>query len=189
MSLDPSHGWSACSDPELYLALRQGQPELLGVIYNRHAGLVYGIALKMLGNLQEAEDLTQDVFLTLVRSRTYDPHRGSLRTFLAILTRSRAADRLRSRQAARNAMRRLDPQPVTASLPLEQVTQHEQSQAVKAALMRLSTNHQQILQMAYYEGLSQTEMAERLGIPLGTVKSRARQALIRLHQMLTEQGG
>lgn len=177
------------SDTELYLELRAGQSAVLRVLYDRHAGLVHGIALNVLGNAQEAEDLTQDIFLTLVRGSSYDPRRGTLRTFLAILTRSRALDRLRSRGAAHRVLERWQPsktEEITTNLPLEQASQNEQSQEVQAALAQLSEEQQQILKMSYYDGLSQAEIAKQLDIPLGTVKARARRGLLKLRQTLTD---
>lgn len=176
------------TDAELFLALSDGQPAALGAIYDRHAGLVYGLALNYLGNPQEAEDLTQDIFMTLVRGSSYNPKRASLRTFLAILTRSRAIDRLRSRNSTRKLLNRSIPgkhDEIASNAPLEHVFHHEQSQEVSAALAQLSDDQQQILKMAYYDGFSQSEIAERLGIPLGTVKARARRGLLKLRQTLT----
>jgi len=176
------------TDVELYRALQAGQDVALGILYDRHAGLVYGIALKILGHPQEAEDLTQDVFLKLAQASSYDPSRGSLRTFLAILTRSRAIDRVRSRSKAREFFgqwRDSEAQHVTDSL-FEQVFRSEQSQEVQAALSQLSDSQQQILHMAYYDGLSQSEIAKQLEIPLGTVKARARRGLLKLRQTLTD---
>lgn len=176
------------TDAELYLALKAGRDEAFGILYDRHAGLVYGLALKTLGNPQEAEDLTQDVFLHLARASTYEPSRGSLRTFLAILTRSRAIDKVRSRSKAREFLGQLQnsqDQDVTDSV-FAQVSRREQSEEVRAALAQLSDEQQQILQMAYYDGLSQSEIAARLKIPLGTVKARARRGLLKLRQTLTD---
>lgn len=176
------------TDAELILALSKGQTAALGLLYDRHVGLVYGLALNTLGNAQEAEDLTQDIFLTLAKGTAYDPKRGSLRTFLAILTRSRARDRLRSRNSNRQTLQRwnLGSQAETLSnAPLERAFQHEQSQEVSTALAQLSDSQQQILKMAYYDGLSQAEIAQQLEIPLGTVKARARRGLLKLRQTLT----
>lgn len=179
---------SSQSDAELYQALRSGQADMLGILYDRHAGLVYGVSLKIFGNSQEAEDLTQDIFLTIAKGCSYDPSRGSLRTFLAILTRSRAIDRMRSRQAALQTLGKWKlnkPQEIDANSPFEYVLQEDQSQEVKAALAQLSDVQQQILKLAYYDGLSQSEIAEQLQIPLGTVKARARRGLLNLRQTLT----
>lgn len=180
---------SVQTDAQLYLALKAGQTAALGILYDRHAGLVYGIALKVLENPQEAEDLTQDIFLNCVKISSYEPSRGSLRTYLAILTRSRAVDRVRSRSNAREFLKKwersTESETATDSL-LEKVSRSEQSQEVKAALAQLSDEQQQILRMAYYDGLSQSEIANQLEIPLGTVKARARRGLLKLRQALTD---
>jgi RNA polymerase sigma-70 factor, ECF subfamily len=178
---------SSQTDAELYLSLKTGRAEALGVLYDRHAGLVHGLAFKVLGNPQEAEDLTQDIFLNLVRSSSYDSRRGSLRTFLAILTRSRAIDRVRSRNTALSFLGRWKSgnQQEDSNTPLEYVFQGERSEEVRMALAQLSESQQQILKMAYYDGFSQSEIAERLEIPLGTVKARARRGLLKLRQTLT----
>ena len=180
---------SVQTDAQLYLALKAGQTAALGILYDRHAGLVYGIALKVLENPQEAEDLTQDIFLNFVKIGSYEPSRGSLRTYLAILTRSRAVDRVRARSNTRELLKKWghsrEEETATDSL-LEKVSRSEQSQEVKAALAQLSDEQQQILRMAYYDGLSQSEIANQLEIPLGTVKARARRGLLKLRQALTD---
>lgn len=176
------------TDAELFLALKAGQIAALGVLYDRHAGLIYGLALKILGNAQEAEDLAQDIFLNLAKSSAYDPRRGSLRTFLAVMTRSRAIDKVRSRNTASRFLGRWksNAQESTPNSPFEYVAQSEQSQEVQAALAQLSESQQQVLKLAYYDGLSQSEIAQRLDIPLGTVKGRSRQGLLKLRQSLTD---
>ncbi len=182
---------SQATDAELFLAVKAGQTTALGELYDRHANLVYGSALKVLNRPQEAEDLTQDIFLNLTKA-SYDPKRGSLRTFLAILTRSRAIDRLRSRTVATQALERSQPartEEIAANPPLDYAHQYEQSQEVQAALAQLSAEQQQVLQMAYYDGLSQSQIAEFLKIPLGTVKARARRGLLKLRQTLTNSIG
>ncbi|MBE9108478.1 sigma-70 family RNA polymerase sigma factor [Nodosilinea sp. LEGE 07298] len=178
------------SDGDLWLALKAGQTGALGSLYDRHSGLVYGIALKVLGQTQEAEDLTQDIFVKLARSTAYDPQRGSFRTYLAILTRSRAIDRLRSRQSARNSVARLQAgdQPQTPT-PADALIQGERSEEVRSALAQLSANQQQILRLAYYEGLSQATIAEQLDTPLGTVKTHSRRGLLKLRQILQDRWG
>ena len=142
---------SVQTDAQLYLALKAGQTAALGILYDRHAGLVYGIALKVLENPQEAEDLTQDIFLNFVKIGSYDPSRGSLRTYLAILTRSRAVDRVRSRSNTRELLKKWghsrEEETATDSL-LEKVSRSEQSQEVKAALAQLSDEQQQSHLMA-----------------------------------------
>lgn len=178
------------TDADLWLALKAGQTNALGPLYDRHGGLVYGIALKVLGHAQEAEDLTQDIFVKLP-STAYDPQRGSLRTFLAILTRSRAIDRLRSRQVARAAVERLQSVHTAPSAPTPEqaLAQAERAQDIQTAMAQLSESQQKILRLAYYEGLSQATIAEQLNTPLGTVKTHSRRGLLRLRQLLQERWG
>lgn len=175
------------TDTALWQAVCRGDTVALGKLYDRHGGLVYGIALKLLGR-PEADDLTQDIFLKLFSGSGYDPSRGSLRTYLAILTRSRAIDRLRSRKIKARSLRRLQRQAHTSSpdVTADALSTAEQSAEVQAALAELSDTQQEILRLAYYEGLSQTAIAKRLNTPLGTVKTRARRGLLKLRDMLQD---
>ena len=175
------------SDADLFLLLQEGQTDTLGILYDRHAGLVYGIALKLLGNRAEAEDLVQDIFLVLTKECSYDPKRGALRTYLAILTRSRALESIKISYQKANRLRRqtLDENAkVLPNSPLDNIAQLERSQEVKSALEQLSTKEQEVLTMAYYQGLSQSEIAKQLDLALGTVKSRSRRGLLKLRQAL-----
>lgn len=171
------------------------QKAALGQIYDRHAGLVYGVSLRVLGNAQEAEDLTQDIFVRLAERADYDPKRGSLRTFLMVLTRSRAIDRVRSRQSSQRSKKRWQADYVQPTIALSPIDIHsdsdsdEQSQAVKAALSQLSEQQKQVLHLTYYEGLTQSAIAERLDVPLGTVKSYARRGLLQLRKILQASQG
>ncbi len=176
------------TDAELWVALRAGQTEALGDLYDRHAGLVYGVSLKVLGNAQEAEDLTQDIFVKLMAQTSYDPARGSLRTFLMILTRSRAIDRLRSRQVDHKTKQRWQADYVSPAADTEfpHAARDEQSDQIKAALSQLSVQQRQVLELAYFEGMTQAAIAERLSEPLGTVKARARRGLLKLREILKE---
>ncbi|MFQ3585271.1 MAG: sigma-70 family RNA polymerase sigma factor [Cyanobacteriota bacterium] len=181
------------TDAEVFSALKAGQSQALAILYDRHVGLVYGIAYKVLGNAAEAEDLTQDIFLNLSRS-SFDARRGSLRTYLGILVRSRCLDRLRSWRTQRRSLERgkveLQAQESSSGDPsLEHLAQTEQVEEVQTALAELSESQRQILKMAYYEGMSQSEIAKQLDLPLGTVKARARRGLLRLRQLLDPRGG
>ncbi|MDT7945747.1 sigma-70 family RNA polymerase sigma factor [Thermostichus sp. OS-CIW-31] len=187
--------WSSRADWELMEALKAGQPAALAALYDRYAGLVYGLAFKILGHVAEAEDLTQEVFVELWRKVGCDPRtpsesrerRGSLSSFLCILTRSRAIDRLRSQGSHQLLLKRW--QTILSAdsktrFPFEQVSIEERRQAVQAALSQLPENQRQILELLYYQGLSQADIARQLGIPLGTVKTRSRQALCKLRGSL-----
>jgi len=174
------------NDIDLYRELQQGDTRALGVIYDRYGTLVYRLALKLLASNQEAEDLTQEIFLAIWQKRAYDPKRGSLSSFLMTMTRSRAIDRLRSRGSNLRFLQRIGLAERDNSFPnpLEQVSLQERSEQVKAALEALPENQRQVLEMAYYEGLSQSEIASRLQTPLGTIKTRGRQALLKLKGIL-----
>lgn len=189
---DPNYNLAAevsQTDVELFYALKAGKSSALGILYDRYGSLVYGLALKVLGNSQEAEDLTQEIFLTLWCNEKYNPARASLSSYLMILTRSRAIDKLRSRGTRLKLLDRwsqtLVMQPVSPT-PFEQADLNERSQYVRDALTQLPEKQRQVLLMAYYEGLSQSEIAKKLDIPLGTVKTWARQGLLKLRNTLQD---
>lgn len=177
------------TDEELWQALGVDQTAALGALYDRYAGLVYGLSLKILTSHQEAEDLTQEVFLTFCNKCDYDPARGSLSGFLINITRSRAIDKLRSR---RRRLKFLEHWGQTTLLevpscnPLEWLSLTECCQKVRNALDQLPDNQRQALEMAYYKGLSQTEIAGQLDAPLGTVKTWTRKGLLSLKHMLQD---
>ena len=177
------------TDADLFLQLQNGQTDILAILYDRHAGLVYGIALKLLSNTTEAEDLTQDIFLSLTKNCSFDPQRGSLRTYLGMLTRSRALDRLRTRIRQQQKLRdtALDENArVSTETPMIDIDRSEQSHIVQSALEQLSTKEKEVLEMAYYQGLSQSQIAEQLNTALGTIKSRSRRGLLKLRQALAD---
>lgn len=167
--------------------MRSGDVTALAQLYDRYGKLVYGLAYRMLGQPEEAEDMTQEVFLTLWRRDLYDASRGSLKTLLATMTRSRCLDRLRSRESRQRFLARWQgfaKSETGSALPLEQAIQGERSHRVHEALAELSTAERQILEIAFFEGLSHSQISQRLGLPLGTVKSRARQGLLKLRKQL-----
>lgn len=177
------------SDAELFYALKAGKSSALGILYDRYATLVYRLALRILTNPQEAEDLTQEIFLTLWRNQAYNPDRGSLSSFLTTLTRSRAIDKLRSRDSNLKFMQRWRQTMTTETpqlTPFEEASLNQRSEYVRLALTQLPENHRKVLEMAYYEGLSQSEIAKQLNTPLGTIKTWARQGLLKLRKNLQD---
>ncbi len=175
------------SDHDLVARLWSGQTEALAILYDRYAQMVYTLALRMLSNPAEAEDLTQEVFVNFWQRRQYDPARGSVGSFLATYTRSRALDKLRvsgGRVAILQRFQRLSLASSSTLTPLDHATRSEQQQQLRAALDQLPATEREVLEIAYFEGLSQSQIAEKLGIPLGTVKSRSRQGLLRLRDLL-----
>jgi len=180
------------TDAELIRLLRGGQQQALGILYDRYGGLVYTVAFKILNQADEAEDLTQEVFLTFWKQERFDPRRAALSTYLGVMTRSRAVNKLHSRSSQQRMSDRLQqttPLEFSAPTPLERASFAEQQQTVRQALTRLSNNQREVLELNYYKGLSQSEVAQRLSLPLGTVKTHARQGLIKLRQILGDAVG
>jgi RNA polymerase sigma-70 factor (ECF subfamily) len=158
--------------------LTAGDHTALGEVYGRYAGLVNGLALRILRNTAEAEEVVQEVFVQIWRQAVrFEPGRGSVEAWICTIARSRALDRLR-----RRASRREEPEDVApggADTP-----RTVEALAVRKALDSLSEDQRKALELAYYEGLTQSEIAERLGEPLGTVKTRIRTAMMRLRDVL-----
>lgn len=186
LDADSKQAKSLQTDAEVFRALKAGQPSALGILYDRYANLIYRLALRILANPQEAEDLTQEIFLSLWRSGIYNPARGSLGSFLTTLTRSRAIDKLRSRSTRWKFLQRWSQTMITESTPtpFELASLSQRSQYVRDALAQLPDKQRQVLEMSYYDGFSQSEIAQRLDIPLGTIKTWTRQGLLNLRQNL-----
>jgi len=177
------------TDEEVFAAFTRGDISALGVLYDRYGLLVYRLIYRMLNNCQESEDLTQEIFLSLQVKTKFDPQRGSFYTYLMMLTRSRTIDRLRSKRSQGRFWQNIGK--LTDSIeqqksdsPMEIVSIKERSILVKNALQDLSSNQRQVLELSYYEGLSQSEIAKRLNIPLGTVKTHSRRGLLQLRKNL-----
>jgi len=161
----------------------------LGPLYDRYGGLVYGLARAILESPAEAEDLTQEVFVMLCERTTYDPARGSLGAFLTTLTRSRAIDRLRSRGRRLRILHatwRSAPPPDLGSPPVERIATRECAERVRGALAGLPADQRRALELVYYQGLTQAEIAATLDTPLGTVKSWCRRGLLGLRAALAD---
>lgn len=177
------------SDPELVLAIANGDSDALGVLYDRHGALMLATAARILGNQREAEDLVHDVLLEAwQKAGDYERARGSVRTWLLIRLRSRALDRWRRSSRIRfetmEARHLEDMTPARADDPGQTLDDAR----VRRAVHGLPATQRQVLELAYFEGISATEIAERLEIPVGTVKSRTAAALARLRAALHEPG-
>ncbi len=177
------------ADAELWQALKVDQAAALGALYDRHAPLVYGLALRILRDPHDAEDLTQEVFLALCSDCDYDAARGTLAGFLVTMTRSRAIDKVRGRNRRVRFLERwgdTPPDDEAYPTPPEEVSLAECSESVQNALAQLPEPQRRVLEMAYFRGLSQAEIATELDAPLGTVKSWARRGLFSLRSALQE---
>ncbi|WP_299484699.1 sigma-70 family RNA polymerase sigma factor [Acaryochloris sp. IP29b_bin.137] len=174
---------------DLVAAIKRQELDALGYLFDHYSSLVYTLAYKILGNSPEAEDLMQEIFLGLWERCTYNPSRGSLSSFLATVTRSRAIDRLRMKGNRRRIISQwqqsLSPNP--SPTPLDHASQSEKRQALQQALAELPKEYRQVLDLSYFGGYSQSQIAEQLDKPLGTVKTWARKGLIQLRQSLQAQ--
>lgn len=174
---------------ELVAAIKRQELDALGYLFDHYSSLVYTLAYKILGNSPEAEDLMQEIFLGLWERCTFNPSRGSLSSFLATVTRSRAIDRLRMKGNRRRILSQwqesLSPKP--SLTPLDHASQSEKRQVLQQALTELPSEYRQVLELSYFGGYSQSQIAEQLNKPLGTVKTWARKGLIQLRQSLQAQ--
>ena len=166
------------SDEALVAQMAQGDRTALSSLYGRHSPKLLGLLVSMLGGKAEAEDLLHDVFLEVWRHATdYVPERGSVRAWLTTRARSRALDRIKSVSRRRSVPNEHAPE---ASVPAPVFDDHRRLQET---LLEMPENQREVLLLAYFEDLSASEIAGRLGIPVGTVKSRLHAALVRLHEI------
>jgi RNA polymerase sigma-70 factor (ECF subfamily) len=177
-------------DRELIREIAAGSAEALGHLYDKHAARVFGLARRILARTEDAEEVVQDVFAQVWReARRYRPERASVAGWMVVLARTRAIDRLRARRARPDLERGVQPsptvaQPTSAANPEQVSISSDDARQVKAALEKLPENQRAVIELAYYEGLSHTEIVTRTGVPLGTVKTRIRAAMETLRGVL-----
>jgi len=176
------------ADEHLIAQVASGDSEAIGGLYDRYAAVLLPVALRILGNRADAEDVVHDAFATLPeRSRHYAAERGSVAAWLIILVRNLSLDRIR-RKGVRAALVRESPEvllPKAAGDPEGAVDIGRQAQRLRLALESLPLVQQVTLRTAFFEGLSYSEIAAREGISLGTVKSRAARAIAALREALS----
>jgi len=167
-------------DATLVAAMASGDRAALATLYERHSSILLGLAMRIVRDRREAEDLLHDVFLEAWRSaKDFDPKRGRVRTWLAIRMRSRALDLQKSARVSRNA----------GDSGLDLLVDDGEPRSpdharVRAALAEIGPDQRKVLELAYFEGLSCTEIAQRVEIPVGTVKSRVAAGLERLRMLM-----
>jgi RNA polymerase sigma-70 factor (ECF subfamily) len=183
---------AAAGDQELASRLAAGNHDALAELYDRYAGLAYGVAIRVLGDPARAEDAVQDAFMNVWnRAASFDAERGSLRAWLLTSVRNRSIDYLRGRGAHEREEHELPPEMASAvahSDPWREVALSLERTAVHDAMASLPTEQRQVIELAYFGGYTQSEIADRTRVPLGTVKGRIRLALEKMASYLRGRG-
>jgi RNA polymerase sigma-70 factor (ECF subfamily) len=174
-------------DRDSMLRVQARDADALGELYDRHGGRMLGLAQRILGAGGEAEEVVQEVFLFVWRAAaSFDPARGSVLTWMLIATRSRSIDRLRARKpSGRGETRSLEELGEGPAAPddVEASSSSRQWEALcRSAIGRLPEDQRRALELAYFHGLTQEEIAARTSTPLGTVKTRVRLGLMKLRE-------
>ena len=182
-------------DAELVRRMRSKDERALGTFYDRWFPVVHGVVSRMLESPDDVEDVVEEAFWQAWRqAERFEPERGSVQTWLLTIARSRALDRLRARRRLREdplvdaTTSEADtsaPTPAAPSDPLADAEHAERSRIVRAALADLPAEQREALELGYFGGLSQSEIAEQTGLPLGTIKTRMRLALQKLRERLS----
>jgi RNA polymerase sigma-70 factor (ECF subfamily) len=170
------------NDSELIAQVARGEQSAMAHVYDRYSAIVYSVALRVLGDTGKAEDVMQEVFLYLWRNpNAYDAARGTLPAWLAVIARNRAIDQIRRRRETED----VEEIPLAAHQNLEdEAARAELISRVRKSLETMPVEQRAALELAYFKGLTHTEIAARTQQPLGTVKTRIRSALQALRKTL-----
>jgi RNA polymerase sigma-70 factor (ECF subfamily) len=170
------------TDSMLISRIRTGDEDALAALHDRYASVVYSVALRVLGDTTQAEDILQEIFIQLWRNpQRFDANRGSLGAWLAVIARHRAIDQLRRRRPETD----VEDVIISVDTRLEQTTDRNMAIAkVRAAVEHLPPEQRQPLELAFFQGLTHSEIASKTGEPLGTIKTRIRTALLALRKAL-----
>jgi len=183
----------AADDRVLLRGVAAGDMEALRQLYARHSAVLFALALKVLSDRAEAEDVLQEAFVQVWKTAgSFDEERGKPIGWLIMLTRSRAIDQLRSRKArtrVTESMARDLVKTAEARTPADEASASEAQRAIRARLKSLPAEQRLAIEMAYFGGLTQFEIAQQLGQPLGTVKTRIRNGMMRLRELLDGASG
>jgi RNA polymerase sigma-70 factor (ECF subfamily) len=179
------------ADEELMPLIGEKDPEAFEVFYDRHGGVAYSLAYRIVGEKGAAEDVTQEAFISVWRSGArFDRARGSVRSWMLSIVRNRAIDALRSR-AGKAPKLAFDDDAVLEQRPADELTEEEAMQRetateLRGAIGELPGEQSKVIELAYFGGFSQSEISRMLGVPLGTVKGRMRLGLEKIRGELAE---
>jgi RNA polymerase sigma-70 factor (ECF subfamily) len=167
-------------DAALITCIRAGDQSAMADLYDRYSGVVYGVALRVLASTTGAEDVVQEVFLQLWRNpQAFNADRGRLAPWLAVIARNRAIDLLRKRAPDDD----INEMPISTGVDMEdESSQRLAVEKVRSVLVQLPQDQRKALEMAFFEGMTHTEIAGKTGEPLGTVKTRIRTGLLALRK-------
>ena len=182
---------SQAEDVSCLRRIASGDQIAAGALYDRHSRSLYSLIFRIVGDETESEDVLQDVFAQAFRQAArYDASRGAVAAWLLMMARSRAIDRVRAKRARFEGrtgdVERIDQMPDSQPDAGAIMLTEEQTRSVQRALGELPLMQRMAIELAYYEGLSHSEIAERLEQPLGTVKTRIRLGLLKLRDALSE---
>ena len=175
------------TEADLLAGIAGGDEQALAALYDRMSALAYGLALRVVGGAEMAEDVVQDAFLRIWhRADRYEPERGAARPWVLRVVRNVAIDRLRTMDARARAETRSQADVALVAnapeQPEETASRSERSRTLRRALAELPAEQRRAIEIAYFEGLSHSEIAERERMPLGTVKTRIREGVLRLRE-------
>jgi RNA polymerase sigma-70 factor (ECF subfamily) len=179
------------SDAELLGLIARGDVRAVGELYDRHGATLFPIALRIVRDRSEAEDVVHDAFVAVSeRAGQYAPERGTVIAWLVTLVRNLSIDRTRRRERRGALAREVLPHEPPASVrdPERLTSEASEREKIRRALLALPDVQRQTLEVAFFEGLSYPEIAARENVPLGTIKSRAARALAALREALVKEG-
>jgi RNA polymerase sigma-70 factor, ECF subfamily len=179
------------ADEEVMQLVQQGDPRAFELLYDRHGGAAFSLAYRMTGNRTAAEDVSQDAFLSIWRSRLrYQPERGSVRTWVLGIVHNRAIDALRRslvHERRRSTVEGIEERQEAPELTEVEVARREEARHVQSALDSLPEDQRRTIELAYFAGFTHSQIADMLDTPIGTVKGRMRLGLEKLRRHLAEE--
>jgi RNA polymerase sigma-70 factor, ECF subfamily len=178
-------------EAELLRQIGAGDPDSFEDLYDRFSGVLFAAALQILNDQRDAEDVLQDVFVQIWdKARLYSPSRGKPLTWAMTLTRNKAIDRLRSSQRRFRLQDQVEKESKVTARAIsrdgaDEVDAIEKSRIVRSAVLELSKEQRQAIELAFFSGLTQNEIAAELSQPLGTVKARIRRGMLKLRDLIS----
>ena len=191
--MDRTDDTQSLADEEIMLLVQDGNPRAFEVLYDRHGGASFSLAYRMVGDRVAAEDVSQEAFLSIWRSRArYQPDRGSVRTWVLGIVHHRAIDALRRNlvhEKRRSSAEGIEERHEAPERTDAEVARREEARNVRAAINELPEEQSRVIELGYFGGFSHSQIAEMLDMPIGTVKGRMRLGLDKLRKGLQEKVG